>query len=101
MKKLLVTLVVLLVPVGSASAALLPYKAAVQRAHRAGGKQARKSHAVSWELTRGFRFERHKLVFGWYGQRADGSACDAQLVVRYASTRSHKVVAYFRNMECG
>ena len=100
MRKLLIFTLLLLVPAESASAAMLPYKTAVKRANRVGSKQARKTHAVSWEISKGFRFERHKIVFGWYGERADGSACDAQLVVRYASTRSKKLVAYFRNMEC-
>lgn len=101
MRKLLVLLLVLLVPVASASAATLPYKTAAKRAQRAGAAEARLKRATEWEISQGFRFERHKVVFGWYGQRADGSACDAQLVVRYASTQSRKVVAYFRNMECG
>ena len=100
MKKLLALTLALFVPAGSAAAATLPYKTAAKRAHRAGAKQARQKHTPEWEISQGFRFERHKVVFGWYGQRADGSACDAQLVVRYASTHSKKVVAYFRNMEC-
>ena len=100
MRKLLALTLVLFVPAGPAVAATLPYKKASKRARAAGAKQARKSHAVAWELSRGFRFERHKVVFAWYGQRADGSGCDAQLVVRYASRRSRKVIAYFRHMEC-
>jgi hypothetical protein len=101
MRKLLVLGLVLLVPAGSASAAMLPYKTAAKRAQRAGSAEAHQKGAVDWEVSKGFRFERHKIVFGWYGQRADGTACDAQLVVRYASTRSRKLVAYFRNLECG
>ena len=101
MRKLFAIVVVLVLAVpASAAAAALPYKTAVKRAERAGRKEARKVHAVAWELSRGFRFERHKVVFAWYGQRADGSGCDAQLVVRYASLRSRKVVAYFRKLEC-
>jgi hypothetical protein len=100
MRRFLILALVLAVP-SSASAATLPYKTAVKRADRAGAKQARKVRAVSWEISRGFRFERHKVVFAWYGQRADGSGCGAQLVVRYASLRSKKVVAYFRKLECG
>jgi hypothetical protein len=100
MRKLAALLLVLAVP-ASASAATLPYKTAVKRAQRAGASQARQKGAVAWEISKGFRFERHKVVFGWYGQRGDGTVCDAQLVVRYASTHSRKVVAYFRKMECG
>lgn len=99
MRKLLVTALLLVFP-ASAGAATLPYKTAAKRAGRAGANQARKVHAVDWEMSKGFRFERHKVVFAWYGQRADGSGCDAQLVVRYASTKSKKVVTYFRNLEC-
>jgi hypothetical protein len=101
MRKLLVPVLALLVPAASAAAATLPYKTAAKRAQHAGAAQARRSHAVEWEISKGFRFERHKIVFGWYGRRANGTACDAQLVVRYASTSSHRVVAYFRKMECG
>lgn len=100
MRKLLVTALVLLVPAAPAAAATLPYKTAAKRAHRAGAKQARKSGAVAWELSKGFRFESHKIVFGWYGERPDGLGCDAQLVVRYASSHSRKIVTYFRHMEC-
>jgi hypothetical protein len=100
MSKLLIACLLALALPSSAPAATLPYRKAVNRAERAAAKQARKSHAVAWEISRGFRFERHKVVFAWYGQRADGSGCDAQLVVRYASTRSRKVVAYFRKLEC-
>jgi hypothetical protein len=99
MKKLPVLALLLVIP-ASASAATLPYKTAVKRAERVGRKHARQTHAVAWEISKGFRFERHKVVFAWYGQRADGTACTAQLVVRYASLKSRKVVAYFRKEEC-
>jgi hypothetical protein len=99
-KRLLVVLLVLAVPASSAYAATLPYKTAVKRAQRVGAKHSRQVRGVAWEISEGFRFERHKIVFGWYAQRADGSACTAQLVVRYASLQSRKVVAYFRNQEC-
>lgn len=100
MRRLLATAIALALPVASASAATLPYRTAAKRAERAGAAEARKSHAVAWEISKGFRFEPHKIVFGWYGERADGTGCDAQLVVRYASTHSRKVVVYFRHMEC-
>jgi hypothetical protein len=101
MRKLLVTALLLaLCAAGPASAATLPYRTAVKRARSAGAAQARRARAVGWEISAGFRFEPHKIVFAWYGQRADGSGCDAQLVVRYASTTSKKVLAYFRNIEC-
>ena len=100
MKKLPVLALLLVIP-ATASAATLPYKTAVKRAERVGAKHSRQVRGVAWEISEGFRFERHKIVFGWYAQRADGSACTAQLVVRYASLQSRKVVAYFRKEECG
>jgi hypothetical protein len=101
MRKLLALgLVLCLVAPAAAPAATLPYKTAAKRAKRVGARHARQLRAVAWEISKGFRFERHKVVFAWYGERADGSACTAQLVVRYASTHSRKVVAYFRNQEC-
>jgi hypothetical protein len=99
MRKLLALVLVLALP-ASASAATLPYKTAHKRATRAGAAHARQVHATGWEISQGFRFASHKLVFAWYGQLADGRGCSAQLVVRYASTRSKKVVAYFRKQEC-
>jgi hypothetical protein len=99
MRKLLALALVLALPT-SASAATLPYKTASKRAHRAAAAHARQMHATAWEISQGFRFARHKVVFAWYGQLADGRGCGAQLVVRYASTRSKKVVAYFRKQEC-
>jgi hypothetical protein len=102
MKKPVVTAALLLglaLP-GGAGAATLPYRKAVKRADRAAAGEARKMRAVTWEISRGFRFERHKMVFVWFGQLADGRGCGAQLVVRYASHDSRKMVAYFRKMDC-
>jgi hypothetical protein len=102
MKKPIVTAFLccgLVLPAGAAGATL-PYRKAVKRADRAAAGQARKVGAVSWEISRGFRFERHKMVFVWFGQLADGRGCGAQLVVRYASHDSRKMVAYFRRMDC-
>jgi hypothetical protein len=99
MRRLLALLLVLALP-ASASAATLPYRTAAKRAQRAGAAHARQVHATGWEISEGFRFTSHKVVFAWYGQLADGRGCGAQLVVRYASTRSKKVVAYFRKEEC-
>jgi hypothetical protein len=102
MKKLPISTLVVLglaLPPG-AGAATLQYNTAARRADRAAAGQARRVHAVSWEISRGFRFAGRKMVFAWYGQLADGRGCGAQLVVRYASRNSRKVVAYFRNQEC-
>lgn len=55
---------------------------------------------VKWEIVRGFRFESRKWVFVWAAQMSDGQVCSAQLVTRYASSASTKVVAYFRMDQC-
>ena len=102
MRKLPITALLVLglaLPPG-AGAATLQYRTAAKRAERAAAGEARKTRAVSWEISRGFRFAGRKMVFAWYGQLADGRGCSAQLVVRYASRNSKKVVAYFRNQEC-
>ena len=99
MRKLIALVLVLALP-ASASAATLPYRTASKRAERAGAAHARQMRATGWEISQGFRFAGHKIVFAWYGQLADGRGCAAQLVVRYASLRSKKVVAYFRKQSC-
>jgi hypothetical protein len=55
---------------------------------------------VSWELSRAFRFTREKVVFVWDAEYVDGRFCAAQLVVRFASRSSNRVIAYFRNRDC-
>jgi hypothetical protein len=39
-------------------------------------------------------------VFVWAAEMTDGRVCSAQLVTRYASSLSSRVVAYFRMEEC-
>lgn len=70
-------------------------------AERAAANRARRDPSiVGWELVRGFRFESRKWVFVWSAQKADGQVCGAQLVTRYASRSSSKVIAYFRMDAC-
>ncbi|MEA2465880.1 MAG: hypothetical protein QOJ57_6 [Thermoleophilaceae bacterium] len=68
-------------------------RAATNRANRTPGMD-------TWEIARGFRFESRKWVFVWAAQMTDGRVCSAQLVTRYASSLSSKVIAYFRMEEC-
>jgi hypothetical protein len=77
-------------------------KSTAQRyAERAAANRAKsKPGMLGWELARGFRFESRKWVFVWYAEMADGQVCSAQLVTRYASTKSSKVIAYFRIEDC-
>jgi hypothetical protein len=94
---------------GSLTAAATPAHAAKslskptaeRYAKRAAANRAKRNKAITgWAITRGFRFEARKWVFVWYAEMADGKVCSAQLVTRYASTTSSKVVAYFRIEEC-
>lgn len=104
MRKLLLSALLVLslaaLPAVAEAARTLPYKTATRYAKRAGASHARSLGAAAWEISPGFRFDRRKLVFAWYGQLADGRGCGAQLVVRYASRSSGKVIAYFRNQQC-
>lgn len=88
-------------PAHAASGHVLKYQTAKRHAVRAARKRARQDRRItSWELVRAFRLERHKFVFAWFAQLADGRGCTAQLVTRYSSQRSRKVIAYFRLEEC-
>jgi hypothetical protein len=83
------------------AASSLSQSTATRYANRAATNRAKQTPTiVSWELARGFRFESRKWVFVWAAQMSDGRVCSAQLVTRYASTLSSKVVAYFRNDQC-
>jgi hypothetical protein len=75
---------------------------AERHANRAAAKKAAQSRGaiVSWELARGFRFTARKFVFVWWAQMSDGRVCSAQLVTRYASSKSNKVASYFRLETC-
>ena len=98
---LLVVVAVLGVAAAPADAALSRDKA-LQHATKAAKQRARQdSRITEWEITRGFRFTDRKWVWAWWAQLEDGRVCSAQLVTRYASMKSTKVVAYFRNESCG
>jgi hypothetical protein len=104
MKKILATLVALIalaVAAAPADAALSRGKA-LQHATKAAKQRARQDKRITeWEITRGFRFTDRKWVWAWWSQLADGRVCSAQLVTRYSSMKSTKIVAYFRNESCG
>jgi hypothetical protein len=84
----------------SADAALSRGKA-LQRAERAAKQHAREDRRITeWEITRGFRFGDRKWVWAWWAQLGDGRICSAQLVTRYNSSKTNKLIAYFRNEDC-
>jgi hypothetical protein len=95
-------LAALLVPAGQADAVRsLPGKTAKRYAERAGTNRANRDRSIAgWDIARGFRFTSRKWVFVWYAEKTDGSVCSAQLVTRYASLHSSKVIAYFRMESC-
>ena len=95
-------LAALLAPASDAGAAKSLSGATAKRyAERAATNRASRNHAIAgWDIARGFRFTSRKWVFVWYAQMRDGTVCAAQLVTRYASSKSTKVVAYFRQEVC-
>ena len=83
------------------AAAPLKYQSAVKRAQAEAARQQQRQPAiVAWEISRGYRFTSAKFVFPWYADLNDGTSCSGQLVVRFASSKSRKLVSYFRNVEC-
>jgi hypothetical protein len=89
------------IPPRADAARSLSSATAVRYAKRAATNRANSTPAiVKWELVRGFRFESRKWVFVWAAEMTDGRVCSAQLVTRYASSLSSRVVAYFRMEEC-
>jgi curli biogenesis system outer membrane secretion channel CsgG len=96
-----VVLAALLAAAPAGAAQSLSHATAARYANRAAANRARSQPAITdWEIVRGFRFESRKWVFVWDAQISDGRVCSAQLVTRYASRTSRKVVAYFRNESC-
>src|SRR4051812_29309116 len=82
--------------------AALSHGKALQRAERAAKQRARQDARITeWEVSRGFRFTKRKWVFAWWAQLGDGRICSAQLVTRYNSSKTTKLIAYFRNEDCG
>jgi hypothetical protein len=79
----------------------LSHSTALRYAERAATNRAKgRADITGWEIVRGFRFDRRRWVFVWSAELRDGRICSAQLVTRYASLKSSKVIAYFRNQEC-
>ena len=106
MRKLLGTLTVALalfaVPADALAARHMSASVAQRNAERAAAKKAAQSRGAitNWELARGFRFTARKFVFVWWATMSDGRVCTAQLVTRYASSKSSKIVSYFRLETC-
>lgn len=87
-------------PEASAAGSLSKATATRYAMRAAKNRAARTPGIVTWEIARGFRFESRKWVFVWAAEMSDGRVCSAQLVTRYASSLSTRVVAYFRMEGC-
>jgi hypothetical protein len=86
---------------GADAAATLSFQRAHARAQRAAKQHAREDRRITdWEIARGFRFTSRKWVFAWWAQLGDGRICTAQLVTRFNSSKTNKLIAYFRNEDC-
>ena len=97
----LVVALALVLPTAAGARSALTYPKARAKAQAFAAARARKqTNITAWEVKRGFRFSSTKWVFAWYGQLANGQGCAAQLVVRFASTKSTKAITYFRNEQC-
>ena len=90
----------LLLPAYAGGSALTYPKARAKAQAAAAARARRQTNITAWEVKRGFRFTSTKWVFAWYGELSSGQGCSAQLVVRFASTKTTKAVTYFRNEVC-
>jgi hypothetical protein len=107
MRRLVVTMSAAVALIGAgavappADAALSRGKA-LKRAESTARQHAREDRRITdWEITRGFRFSDRKWVWAWWAQLGDGRICSAQLVTRYNSSKTNKLIGYFRNEDCG
>ena len=83
-----------------AEAHTLDSRRARPTAERLAARQADRGGFAQHEITGPFRLDSHRLVWGWYAERADGTACVAQLVVRFRSSSTRRTRGYFRNRIC-
>lgn len=99
---LLAVIALAAVPSDAVAARHMSAAVAQRNAERAAEKKAAQSGGamVNWSLARGYRFTARKFVFVWWATMSDGRVCSAQLVTRYASRKSSKIVSYFRLESC-
>ena len=96
------SLLLVAAPVQDAAAARhLSYDQARRNATRFAAAQAAADPSiVQWEVGRGFRFTARKFVFVWWATKNDGTVCAAQLVTRFRSSTTNKLISYFRLETC-
>lgn len=106
MRKLLIAVVLAVVAMFAftsvASAHTLRYPTAKRLANKLAEKQERKDPVESWRIFGAERTSRHEVVWVYNVNYADGSLCDAELVVRYTRKSNGKPVvrAFFRDVHC-
>ena len=106
MRKLLIAVVLTVIAsfafASVASAHTLRYSTAKRLAIKLGEQQERKDPVKSWRIFGAERTSRHQVVWVYNVNYADGSLCDAELVVRYTRTSNGKPVvrAFFRDVHC-
>ena len=85
-----------------ASAHRLHYKPAKKLAKRLAIKQTKDpDHPVDrWRLFGAERTSDHQIVWVYNVDYADGTLCDAELVVRYVRKNDNLARAFFRDVHC-
>ena len=93
--------VALAAPAPADAARTLSPQTAKRHATREAQKRAAADPSITqWTLARGFRFTSRKFVFVWWANMSDGRVCMAQLVTRYRSSKTNKLISYFRLDSC-
>jgi hypothetical protein len=82
---------------GVASAHTLRYKTARSLAVRLGDQEEREDHVDRWRIFGAERINAHEIVWVYNVDYADGTLCDAELVVKMFKTR---IKAFFRDRHC-
>jgi hypothetical protein len=82
-----------------ASAHVLRYPTAKRIAVKLAEAQEEKDPVERWRIFGAERINNHEIVWVYNVDYADGSLCDAELVVRL-SKNSNRVKAFFRDVHC-
>jgi hypothetical protein len=85
-----------------ASAHVLRYPTAKRLAVKLAEKQEREQPVESWRIFGAERTSNHEIVWVYNVDYSDGSLCDAELVVRFATKSNGKPIirAFFRDVHC-
>ena len=92
--------VISLVAVSVAEAHRLHYREAHKLALKLVRKDKRDNDATRQRLFGAERTNDHQIVWVYNADYADGTLCDAELVVRFVSKNKFKARAFFRDVHC-